>query len=263
VTSKRSFSAYEKSVAEARHFVSGFTADLPPDLQDSVALMVSELVTNALVHGSSGFDVAVDRSADQVRVSVSDRGDGTPEVRSPDSTEPHGRGLQIVEALSDEWGIIPNFAAGKTVWFQVSPNLVTQDAPEYETTGATPSNRPDRAEQRSARLGSSADMAEYGDSDRTSVNSAKSLRRQGQRRQGQRRQGQRRQGQRRQVTGACGRRRPAIWLSPLMATLTGSMDWLVARPLPRQRRCFVGTRCDHVRREESGGRGIKSGRDRY
>jgi anti-sigma regulatory factor (Ser/Thr protein kinase) len=236
VTTKRSFDAYENSVGRARRFVSGFTADLPDDRRDDVALMISELATNALVHASSGFDVAIDRSTTLLRVSVSDRGDGTPEVHSPNSTEPHGRGLQIVEALSDEWGVIPYFAAGKTVWFQIALEAATPSGGEHDTTGATRHHRRDRAEPRSARPGSSADSSEYGDSGRPSVNRAKS---------------QRPPGQRRLPTGGCRRARPAVWHWPSVATGT------------RRRDCFVGTRCDQGQPRGPGGHGRKSGRDAF
>ncbi len=99
--------------------MSRLVADLSSEQQDAVNLMVSELATNALVHASSGFDVDVDRSEIAVTISVTDRGDGTPAMQSPTSSEPHGRGLRIVEALSDDWGTNASDEAGKTVWFQM------------------------------------------------------------------------------------------------------------------------------------------------
>ena len=117
---KQAFGASEESVGQARRYVSGMVSDLPAELQDSVSLMVSELATNALLHASGGFDVAVDRSDTVMTVSVTDQGGGLPAVQSPSATEPHGRGLRIVESLSDEWGITSTPAIGKTVWFRMS-----------------------------------------------------------------------------------------------------------------------------------------------
>jgi len=114
------FDPVDGSVGAARRFVTGLIQDVPADVQDSVALMVSELSTNALVHAGGGFDLVVDRTEDSVFVSVSDRGDGTPALQSPESTEPHGRGLRIVDALSDEWGTSAPSDRGKTVWFRIS-----------------------------------------------------------------------------------------------------------------------------------------------
>ena len=118
----RRFGPAARSVGAARRFVEGELAGVPPDVQDAVLLMVSELATNALVHAASGFDVGVDRAEDSVLVSVSDRGLGTPTVRSPGTTDPHGRGMRIVDQLSDEWGIASSPGPDhdrKTVWFRM------------------------------------------------------------------------------------------------------------------------------------------------
>jgi anti-sigma regulatory factor (Ser/Thr protein kinase) len=130
MTVRRRFEASEGSVGAARKFVTAVVSDAPTEVQDSVSVMVSELSTNALLHASGGFDVAVDRSELTVCVSVIDRGDGTPVVQSPKFSEPHGRGLRIVAALSDEWGVSAT-SDGKAVWFRV--NL--QDSDTTATTG--------------------------------------------------------------------------------------------------------------------------------
>ncbi len=94
-------------------------SDAPVEVREAVAVMVSELSTNAVVHAASAFDVVVDRSASTVVVAVTDWGEGSPELQSPGSTEPHGRGLRIVEALSDEWGIDATPDETKTIWFRL------------------------------------------------------------------------------------------------------------------------------------------------
>ena len=117
----RRFRASEESVGAARRFVLGIIVDAPAEVRDSVSLMVSELSTNALVHAATRFEVSVELSDLVVFVSVSDRGDGgRPVLQAPAPSEPHGRGLRIVDALSDEWGISPASDAGKAVWFRVS-----------------------------------------------------------------------------------------------------------------------------------------------
>ena len=114
------FAPADHSVSAARHFVDGELTGLPVDLREAVLLMVSELATNAVVHAGSGFDVDVDRTRRSVRVSVGDHGLGTPAVRSPGETDPHGRGLRIVDTLSDEWGVAPGVDGDvKSVWFRV------------------------------------------------------------------------------------------------------------------------------------------------
>jgi anti-sigma regulatory factor (Ser/Thr protein kinase) len=115
---RKRFEASEGSVGAARRFVAAVVSDAPTEVQDSVSVMVSELSTNALLHASGGFEVAVDHSELTISVSVIDRGDGTPLLQSPKFSEPHGRGLRIVAALSDEWGVSAT-SDGKAVWFRV------------------------------------------------------------------------------------------------------------------------------------------------
>jgi anti-sigma regulatory factor (Ser/Thr protein kinase) len=79
-------------------------------------LMVSELVSNAVVHGSSPIDLELWRAEDVVRATVTDRGAGRPVLRDPRKDEPHGRGLLIVQSLAHDWGI-ETFDSGKSVWF--------------------------------------------------------------------------------------------------------------------------------------------------
>jgi anti-sigma regulatory factor (Ser/Thr protein kinase) len=90
-------------------------AQTPP-----LALMVSEVVTNALVHGGDDGEVelAVDKRDGAVRVEVCDHGDGfVPEPRALDHGGEGGFGLYIVEQLSDRWGWSRSDCT--TVWFEL------------------------------------------------------------------------------------------------------------------------------------------------
>ena len=117
MTVRRSFGLNRKSVAASRRFVEQAVTDLPDELREAAILMTSELATNAIVHAATGFEVGIDRSADWLRIAVTDLGGGEPELQSPTSSEPRGRGLQIVKTLSDKWGITDNEDhSGKTVW---------------------------------------------------------------------------------------------------------------------------------------------------
>jgi anti-sigma regulatory factor (Ser/Thr protein kinase) len=123
----RSFPASTASVRGARQFVEGTLSPLVPALCETAMLLVSELATNAIIHGASEFDVSVvyPTPSGRLRIEVAD-GDPTPPVspsaqRSP-HTEPHGRGLLLVATLSGKWGVQPfRRRAGKTVWFELSP----------------------------------------------------------------------------------------------------------------------------------------------
>ncbi|MFK4597351.1 ATP-binding protein [Streptomyces pristinaespiralis] len=84
---------------------------------DDVTLCVSELATNALVHGvppGRGYLLRLRLTEDgTLRVEVHDSGDGKPCLRDPDDES--GRGLLLVAALADRWGIGPR-EPGKVVW---------------------------------------------------------------------------------------------------------------------------------------------------
>ncbi len=111
----RSFPCELQSVPAARRFVRGELASYPAATVEAVELMVSELATNSIRHAGSGFEVAV-RAGKEIRVEVSDRGDGRPRLLTPRPTDPSGRGLRIVEGLSHTWGVSER-PHGKTVWF--------------------------------------------------------------------------------------------------------------------------------------------------
>jgi anti-sigma regulatory factor (Ser/Thr protein kinase) len=83
-----------------------------------VELLVSELASNAVTHAGTPFTVAVERDEQRIRVEVSDTGAGKPCVRPPDLLASNGRGLQLLGALADSWGVDPH-EPGKTVWFLV------------------------------------------------------------------------------------------------------------------------------------------------
>jgi anti-sigma regulatory factor (Ser/Thr protein kinase) len=114
----RSFSRRPESVAAARRFANEALTGSARDALDAVQLMVSELATNCIRHTNTAFDVTIVRDGGEIRIEVTDRAGGTPVMRSPGPTEGTGRGLQIVDMLSKEWGVEDaSPATGKTVWF--------------------------------------------------------------------------------------------------------------------------------------------------
>ncbi len=121
VSATRSFPANRHSVTAARRLASHMLGDSPNEVREAVELMISELTTNCVRHGKASFEltISIDHAEKQIRVEVSDPGGGTPTMRSPGPDEPTGRGLRIVDMLSDEWGVRPKSPAGKTVWFRL------------------------------------------------------------------------------------------------------------------------------------------------
>ncbi|MFJ2029987.1 ATP-binding protein [Streptosporangium sp. NPDC087985] len=92
---------------------------------DDVVLLVSEVVTNSVVHsGSSGggrVEMTVAVRAGAVRVEVRDAGSGVsvPHVRN-DPEEEGGRGMFLVDLLAERWGAREDAHGFRTLWFEVS-----------------------------------------------------------------------------------------------------------------------------------------------
>ncbi|UBU10223.1 ATP-binding protein [Nonomuraea gerenzanensis] len=107
-------------VAEARSLVRAELARWGlTHLTDDCLIIVSELVTNVVRHGGSAYTLRLEERAGRLYGEVFDPGDGVPFQRSPGVDALSGRGLQIVAALADEWGVTPS-DNGKLVWFAVS-----------------------------------------------------------------------------------------------------------------------------------------------
>ncbi|MFE4873478.1 ATP-binding protein [Streptomyces sp. NPDC056682] len=115
-------SAKPETAAEARRLVHQRCAKwaLDPEAGETAALLVSELVTNAVKHGRShSIRVLVARPGpDRIRVAVVDKRRCVVEAGTPHPDDVRGRGLVLVEALSDSWGtdLLP---WGKRVWAEV------------------------------------------------------------------------------------------------------------------------------------------------
>ncbi len=103
----------------ARAFVRESLGAADAQLLDSVELMVSELVTNAVAHASSATRVDVYLAPRAVRVEVYDDDPTMPTRRDPDTDGPGGRGLMIIDQLASQWGSHPE-GDGKVVWFELA-----------------------------------------------------------------------------------------------------------------------------------------------
>jgi anti-sigma regulatory factor (Ser/Thr protein kinase) len=98
------------------------TGTLASDMVDSVVLVVSELVTNSVIHGP-GRPIQVLLSAEQggtIRGEVRDEGEtGAVEICEEIRGDGSGNGLRIVEAISERWGV---YEGSTHVWFEVAGN---------------------------------------------------------------------------------------------------------------------------------------------
>ena len=85
---------------------------------DDVLLCTSEVVTNAVVHAGTLSHITVDCDDDLVRVEVVDGSpQALPEARDPAPSSPSGRGMRLVDALADRWGVQVD-RSQKSVWFE-------------------------------------------------------------------------------------------------------------------------------------------------
>ncbi len=112
-----------EAISEARHALDQLADVLPPAKLEDVRLVVSELVTNSVLHAGLSPDdqirLSVEASAVSVRGRVCDPGPG---FRKPSKLGPRpdfsgGWGLPIVDRISDRWGVDRNSCA--CVWFEI------------------------------------------------------------------------------------------------------------------------------------------------
>ena len=91
---------------------------------DAAALVLTELVTNAVLHAGTDLEVLVSVRPGRLRLAVADRGSDAPSVTRATADDEHGRGLALVDALTLRWGIVPRGPAGKVVWAVLGPDEV-------------------------------------------------------------------------------------------------------------------------------------------
>ena len=144
-----------KSVTIARHFVRNALVECGlPQLADDAQLGVSELVANAVRHAGTPVELTleIDRG---VLIAVRDR---HPELRRPSFGRPvdafaeNGRGLQLVAAISEDWGISAR-GDGKVIWFVLNPpNASAPDAHLYALDGYRALGRQGQCSHRCIRI---------------------------------------------------------------------------------------------------------------
>jgi anti-sigma regulatory factor (Ser/Thr protein kinase) len=116
------------AAATARHFVGetmrGWDCDeMIPDAE----LLVSELVTNAVLHARSASRVTIERLGTTLRISVFDTSPTRPRLRNYGPEAVTGRGLLLVDRISQRGGV-DQLPTGKSVWFEIDASPV----PEHE-----------------------------------------------------------------------------------------------------------------------------------
>ena len=113
------FADFASDPAYARQVVRSHLTGVASEVVENAQTIVSELVTNAIVHGSGEASLVIEVSDSCLHVEVLD---ADPQVEiEPLNVEPssaRGRGLAIVDALASCWGV-ERRAVGKSVWFDL------------------------------------------------------------------------------------------------------------------------------------------------
>lgn len=135
---RRRLPAHAASVRRARHLVRAAAGDRTPgDLVETAELLVSELVSNAVIHAGTMIEVEVRvASPDRIEVSVADGSPHAPVRREYDAVAATGRGVRLLDALSGDWGV-ERQDSGKRVWFRLQSGL--------QPTPSTVERTPERA----------------------------------------------------------------------------------------------------------------------
>lgn len=114
-----------RAPAQARHAIAErLNGELPVSRRQDVVLLAGELVANSVVHanGDASREILVELvvAPDVIHVAVTDEGSpSVPTVRPRSATLESGRGLLLVENLSDRWGITREGTTRTRVWFEM------------------------------------------------------------------------------------------------------------------------------------------------
>jgi anti-sigma regulatory factor (Ser/Thr protein kinase) len=121
MTEALSLGAEPRSPREARRLVeSAIDATRWPGDRQAAMLLASEVATNSIRHGGDITHFEVSIFSARLHVESRDRTPVEPKVREVDSSSACGRGMALVDMLSDAWGVRQEPGDGKTVWFELS-----------------------------------------------------------------------------------------------------------------------------------------------
>ena len=133
------------SVPAARRWLTARLGSVPEELRRTVALLTSELVTNAVLHAATALTVSVRVDGGRVRVEVADGSPQVPSLKEYGLDAATGRGLTVLTTLADEWGTSVD-DRGKVVWFEVGAPSTGPSGPAITGMGRTAVELDDSAE---------------------------------------------------------------------------------------------------------------------
>jgi anti-sigma regulatory factor (Ser/Thr protein kinase) len=106
-------------VKQARQLVARACDGLARDLVEIAQLLTTELVTNAIEHGSGPVTLGICRSDSDLRIEVRDATPDRPRASVAPLDQVRGRGLLLVESMAAGWGVECPEDGGKSVWFRL------------------------------------------------------------------------------------------------------------------------------------------------
>lgn len=146
------------SLASARRFTESCLGKWKlSHLTDTLNLLVTELVTNAVVHGGTEADLKLLLDSARLRVEVRDGSSAQPKLKNYSTTATTGRGMQIVDALADRWGTRQE-EHGKVVWLEF--DVRSQSSGKNSSDGRVHETPPAVSRVKSGRTSSSGVFAE-------------------------------------------------------------------------------------------------------
>lgn len=168
VTAEVALTGEVRSAGVARRFlVDALEKWGAPEFEETAALVVGELVANAALHARTEIVLRLSLNARRLRVEVVDRSPRQPVPRHYSAQATTGRGLSLVEALSERWGVEPT-DGGKTVWAVVVPGSATPNRvpvevdlsafPDLELSAPGDERMDGTSDGGSARVGRSAQV---------------------------------------------------------------------------------------------------------
>lgn len=116
------FAADPRSAGQARGFVAATLDEWALGaMVDSAVLLVSEVVSNAVLHAGSPIEARLRVRDGVLRIEVSDDSPVPPRLRRFAVDSATGRGLRLLDAVAGRWGVEPDRrpGRGKTVWFEM------------------------------------------------------------------------------------------------------------------------------------------------
>jgi anti-sigma regulatory factor (Ser/Thr protein kinase) len=114
--------SHPASPRQARVFVRDVLTGwgVPEELRENAELLITELVTNAVIHASSDVSVEIRQDGDVVRFGVHDHGPGQIRMRVPAPGDVTGRGLYFLDQLDPDWNVTTSESGDKTIHFSLT-----------------------------------------------------------------------------------------------------------------------------------------------